>query len=436
MATFTSIVIYNNKKSNGTWQVYIRLTHKRKVKYLPQDKYVGYKDLNNKHQIISRNTLDWCHAQEKKYSKILDQYGDLAQYTVDELADYLVDTTESIDFIANALQHIKKIRPVQPKSADLYTSTVRLLIKFHGKLTIHASLIPEELIKKTKLPISMITKDFLEKLEVYLTTMDLSKPRGKNYKATEKPERIGQAYTTIAHHMRNIRTLHNAIKGMYNKEDLNIIRIPYSPFKAYKIPEMNIPVHRHLCINDILRIKSYKTKYKREMMGRDVFMMIFYLAGINTIDLYEMTKREEDILIYNRAKTDGPRKDKALMMIRIQPELERMMGVYQGKERIFDFYSRYVNATSFVTNVNKALHKIGEELQLKLPEGKPLTTYFARHSWAQIAVQADISTDVVDMALDHFLKDKSGQSLKHYVKIDYEKINTANRVVLDLLKPK
>ena len=51
MATVREVILSNQKKEDGTWNVKIRVTHQRKINYISTQHYVGAKQLISDHSI-------------------------------------------------------------------------------------------------------------------------------------------------------------------------------------------------------------------------------------------------------------------------------------------------------------------------------------------------------------------------------------------------
>ena len=73
--------------------------------------------------------------------------------------------------------------------------------------------------------------------------------------------------------------------------------------------------------------------------------------------------------------------------------------------------------------VNRNLKKIGDRIGLRIP----LTTYVARHSWASIARNMDVSIAVISEGMGH----NSYRTTQIYLNsIDTSQINRANRKII------
>ena len=102
---------------------------------------------------------------------------------------------------------------------------------------------------------------------------------------------------------------------------------------------------------------------------------------------------------------------------------------------------------SFARQINKALKNIGEK-RIELVDTNDelfgeksertvidslipnIGTYYARHTWATLAYEIGISTDIVSQALGH---SAANRTTLVYIKFDQEKVDRANRQVIDYI---
>lgn len=149
--------------------------------------------------------------------------------------------------------------------------------------------------------------------------------------------------------------------------------------------------------------------------ARDMFMLSFYLIGINLADMYPASPAEDGRLCYRRAKT------RRLYDIKVEPEAEALIAKYAGDGRLVDMSSRYCSARNAQSVINAKLRGL-------MPG---LSWYWARHTWATLAASIDIPMDTISLALGHSF----GLSVTSvYVRRDQSKVDEANRRVLDLLR--
>lgn len=174
-------------------------------------------------------------------------------------------------------------------------------------------------------------------------------------------------------------------------------------------PMRNLPIETFRRIRDTF-IKGKTARYK------DAFLLSFYLIGINMADLLALPKDciVNGRLLYKRAKTG---KNYSIL---IQPEAQAIIDKYPGKDHLLDFAEK---CSCFRMNCNDLLNKLEAGL----------TWYWARYSWANYAVDLDIPKDIISEALGH----KHGSTVTGiYIKYSLDKVDKANRQVIDYLNEK
>ena len=107
--------------------------------------------------------------------------------------------------------------------------------------------------------------------------------------------------------------------------ELRIIRIPGDPFKKVEIPEYRRK-RKNIDTNTLLKIRDFQSDKKCTNMARDVFMMMFYMMGININDLYSMSCERRGRLEYTRSKTKTRNNHEQIpLSIKIEPELRILL---------------------------------------------------------------------------------------------------------------
>lgn len=428
MATFKPLVLEHHLRDDNTWNVKIRVTHNRKTAYISTEHYVIKKQLNKALEIKDEFLIDDLNSRIKSYRETIVKLGTNVQlYNAKELADYLVKkntpgSDNKIDFVEFGRLHLKKLYDQGRKRyADNIQTTLSSLIDYFGS---------------ERIPITDLTSKTLEKFEEFLRSKRKAKRPGR---AGTEVELTLQPLSDIGviNYMTNIRTLFNAAVNEFNDEDKDEIAITHYPFRKYKIPVAPETKKRALkpeIIKLIRDLPEYKTNgshgVNRAMLGRDIFMLSFYLIGMNTVDLYKIDSYADGRLSYKRSKTASRRQDEAFISIKVEPEAEALIEKYRDPsgKRVFNFYKMYADEQSFNKALNKGLASVSEKLQLE----PSVTIYYARHSWATIARNiCRISKDDVAAALNH--SDPNHKVTDTYLEKDWTIIDEANRKVLDNL---
>lgn len=229
-----------------------------------------------------------------------------------------------------------------------------------------------------------------------------------------------------------LRTIFNAAIDEYNDPDKDQVRIIHYPFRKYKIDKSRPSRKRNLSVQQIAQIRDSSLGTVRSSLARDVFMLSFYLVGTNLVDLYQALPLQyaRGRFSYHRQKTAGRRSDRAFISIRVEPEAKILFEKYRDPsgQRLFSFHKLYTTAHIFSSNVNLGLKQIAKDIKNPLP----LSTYYARHSWATIARNdCGVSKDDVHQALNHV--DDGMKVTDIYIAKDWSRIDRANRLVLDAL---
>ena len=233
-------------------------------------------------------------------------------------------------------------------------------------------------------------------------------------------------------YLRSLRAVCNYSAHQYG------LGYPFANFSVKQEPTRK----RSVSIDLFGKFLDYPTTATNERY-RDYFLLMFYLIGINSKDLL-LVKKESVVggrLEYIRSKTHKK------YSIRIEPEAEELLKKYEGKNYLLEAMDRCVHYKSFAHEMNDALKTIGETRLEMIPDPDDLfapphqekviypiipeiSTYYARHCWATFAYEAGVSLDVISQALGH---SSGNRTTLIYVKFDQEKVDRANRTVIDYL---
>lgn len=241
----------------------------------------------------------------------------------------------------------------------------------------------------------------------------------------------GLSINTISIHFRNLRAIFN------NAIDEERIEQNIYPFRKFKIKSERTQ-KRSLTVEQLRTLRDYDCQ-EHQRKYRDVFMLMFYLIGINAVDLFGLKGITNGRIEYRRAKTSR------LYSIEVPAHAQEIIDRYRGTDYLLDICDSYGNYKDFLHRMNKNLQEIGQmELvpnkakdPLHVKKNKKqvialfpdLTTYWARHTWATIAAGLDIPKETIAAALGH-----GGNSVTDiYIDFDRKKVDQANREVLDFV---
>ncbi|WP_288861252.1 site-specific integrase [uncultured Bacteroides sp.] len=225
-------------------------------------------------------------------------------------------------------------------------------------------------------------------------------------------------------HLRNIRAVFNyAIDEEYTT---------LYPFRKFSIKKEETR-KRCLTVEQLRTLRDYPCE-EYQVKYRDMFMLMFYLIGVNASDLF-LAKKTDVVngrLEYKRHKTSR------LYSIRIEPEAMEIINKYAGMdEYLLDIMDSYGNYKDFLHRMGIALKQIGDTERKGLggkKNRKPLfsniSSYWSRHTWATLAAELDIPVETISRAMGHSI---GSDVTSIYIKFDEKKIDAANRMVIDYL---
>lgn len=225
-------------------------------------------------------------------------------------------------------------------------------------------------------------------------------------------------------HMRNIRAV---VNDAINRD---LAPLECYAFRKFKL-KTEATAKRAITVEQLRQFRDHLCEPHQEQY-RDMFMLIFYLGGINIIDLCHLKEINNGYIEYRRAKT------KKLYKIKVEPEAQEIIDRYKGDNYLLNILDRYANYKDYAHRLNRNLREIGTLEIVKDKAGKlrkkqytPLipgiSSYTARHTLATLASEIDIPIDTIAQILGH-----GGNTVTNiYIKPSQRKIDEAMRKVID-----
>lgn len=205
------------------------------------------------------------------------------------------------------------------------------------------------------------------------------------------------------------------------------VQFRVDPFWRYELPSMNVR-QSWLSVEEIRRIRDLQSTRTNIVKCRDLFMLSYYLGGINIIDLIDINFNDQkDVINYVRKKTADRQKLNKFVEFTIPIEAKPIIAKYKGADGrlLVSEYERKDKLRSFFRYNMKKL--------ANLTETPNLIYYSARKSFSQHAFDLGIPTSIIDYILGHRV-DKGGTALYSYISVTPELATQAVRKVLDNLK--
>jgi len=213
------------------------------------------------------------------------------------------------------------------------------------------------------------------------------------------------------------------------------------PFLDYSIVEEDTRPN-NLSLDELRTLRDYECEPWQEKY-RDFFMLSFYLAGMNPVDL--LTCRADAVkdghLSFVRKKTDKQGQKKVrVVVLPVVREAQAILRRYRSSDGwLLSFMDGRADYHSFVKKANEALKKIGPSETVPDKVGKlrkveyhpilpNITMYSARYTFGSIAANdLDISERTIGMCLGHSW---SKNVTSRYMATDQKKVDDAVRKVV------
>lgn len=391
MAILNAVVVPAKVLKGGRHKVRISVAHNGETRYIVTDIIIdSIKEFKNG-SIVKRPDAAILNT---KLRGLLQRY----QGVIDDLA-YTNGLTcpELVYQIKNAGNYrhrtLSSIYDEYMKNATIKPGTYRGYVYIWKAISEHLS---------EKMLVENITHGTILGLDKYLRTRGLKS-------------------TTVRNYLVFLMVLLNYAKRC------GYVQFRVDPFAGYELPKMEVR-QSWLSVDEIKKIRDIESPKRNIIKCRDLFMLSYYLGGINMIDMLNINFNEQtDIIHYVRTKTENRPKMNKFVEFRIPDEAQEIIARYKGADG-------YISVTKFQRKSN--CHYFFDLNMPKLAEItgiKQLIFYSARKSFSQHAFDLGISESVIDYILGHRV-DKGGTSLYAYISVTPEKATKAVRQVLDNLK--
>lgn len=413
--TLKPVIARRQQRPDGTYNVKIRVTFKRKSRFLSTTITAPAKDVdkagNLKGESLTRGYK--LIAKFQGYLNDLDFFL-VEGMDVDDVTKYLrrAGTNRGafkLDFFDFAEKEFLPAKSVG--TANTFRSALNSFRRYLGGNSID---------------INDITKTLLVDFALHVD----NEPKVAGSKDGEiifsnKPKKKGLASST---YLSKLREIFKLAVYRFNDEDAGVMKIPRNPFNG-----VEIKIEKGIAIiaqepEVIQRLIDFRDCRSNVRYALDVYLLSFALMGINPKDMYEAVPPKGGIVIYNRAKVRERRKDRAEHHVEIDERIMPLVEKYKDPsgERLFNFYLRYKNPVSMSSALRYGLQVAAEKLGIPR-----FTIQAARHSWATIAQSSrcGVNPDIVDYSLVHVGAHKL---LNTYAEKDWQVFWDANKKVLDI----
>lgn len=394
-------VCVQKMRRDGFYPVYIRIIHQRKVGYLKTGKVVTQHEVGKSGDIEDPFVLNYCTARILEFQKRLNTV-DASHWNVGQVIEFLTRADDDICFSDYARRHYDRmIDNGQVRNAKNYLLALQHLERHFGT---------------TKVMFGQLTS---------VNVM-------KWVKSLERTSRAKELYPVC------MRQVYKAACAELNDYDTGIIRIKVNPWVKTKIPVADTPQKRAITAEDCRAffaapLPDSKMAAPLPELGRDVAMLCLCLAGINTVDLYNLKKADyyNGVIHYRRAKTMRSRADGAYMEMGVPEVVKPLFDKYvSDDEYLFCFHRRHSTSDSFGANANSGIKTICRSMGM--PKDKWYCVYTFRHTWATTA-QNDCGASLAEVGFAMNHSQRHMAVTRGYVNVDYSPAWELNERVIDFI---
>lgn len=200
---------------------------------------------------------------------------------------------------------------------------------------------------------------------------------------------------------------------------------------------------RNLSVEELRLLKDYPIVNEFQKKYRDLFMLMFYMRGINAVDIFALKKSNirAGRINYIRSKTGKA------YSIKIEPEMQEIFRRYKGKDYLLDVCDGATNRREyevkyegFLQRMDRGLKKIGPYTRSGLGGKKAITPilpdlsqYWCRHTTATLMADMGVSNDFIACSLGH---ESGNKTTNIYIEYNERKVDAANRALIDYVNGK
>lgn len=345
--------------------------------------------------------------------------------------------------LADRIREIRRItEETAPRAKEMDMCSIRMqYVKVVGMCKVSSSML--------KTMVSVRFGAYMDRMErpgtklLYKQTLDhVRRFCGKDisiYQITPQWLREFEAFMLKDHRINSVGIAMRNIRAVINDAIDSEIVTNYSyPFKRFKIRKEKSQ-QLFLTIEEVKRIRDWHDPMRQKYI--DIWMLIFYLGGINIGDLCMIENKDyrDGRIYYCRQKTHGE-----VQSVRVYDEARVIIEKYRGVRYMLDIMEHYACYHSFAQQLNHAMQSLGESVRVPkvqytgrtmhvykiIPQWPGINTYTARRTFATIASEdCDISRDTIGRILGH----SEANVTSIYISKRRDKEDRAIRMVLDTL---
>jgi site-specific recombinase XerD len=391
MANFSIVIVPTKKLSNGRHRIRIAVAHHSQTRYIStQFTLDSASQIKNGRVVRHENAANMNACLRKlinEYEEIVTSISYLPAISCTELIRIInyEQKRKGITFQSVAKEYMDFMKGEErEKSYKLYKIASERFIKY----------------MKGDFPLIQLTPLHIQEFANVLHRENL-------------------ADTTIRIYLTLIKVILNYATKM------NYVTYSIHPFILFKMPTSNVR-ELDLSIDELKRIRDVHLFKSSLLIVRDIFMLTYYLGGINLRDLLAYNFKDKDYMRYIRHKTRNSKKGENEIVFTLQPEAKVIIDKYLTKDGYLKF-GKYSSYRQIYSLIFRHISKLSILSGIK----KKVTYYSARKTFAQHGYNLGIQIEKIEYCIGHSMK--NNRPIFNYIKIMQEHADKVFREILDQL---
>lgn len=394
MTTFSIVIVPTKRLANGKHRIRIAVAHQAQTRYIATPFILDSISQLKKGRVVRHENaaqINLCLQRTiNEYILILSSIKHANQLTCTQLIHSIQEEERkkylTFDVIAkeflSTLQSESRI-----KSYKLYKTEISHFNRF--------------LKKEHDIPLEQIRPSHIHQYQNFLEKKELSS-------------------TTVRIYLTLIKVILNyAIKMDY-------IHYKVHPFAACILPSSRIR-NLDLTVDELKSLRDVSLKEQNLLIVRDLFMLTYYLGGINLKDLLDYHFEENNLILsYIRHKTYRTKHGENEIVFSIQPEAQQIISKYRTDKGFLKF-GPYESYNKVYSLIYRYLSRIAREAGIT----SSISYYSARKSFAQHGYNIGIQIETIEYCIGHSMK--SNRPIGNYIRVMRSHADIAMRRIFDEL---
>lgn len=378
---------------NGKHKVRIAVSHNSETRYIATNIIIDSVDEFKNGKIVKRADKNLLNAKLKK------------------IYDKFYERCEKVEY-ANSLTCTQLIKIISNPSSDERCHKFEEVVKeFLSQIDIDDR-------EHTYKLYELAAKYFIQFTGPGSLMEHITPVRINSYIAYLKKSKLSS--TSIKIYVTLLKVIINyAIKMCYVEYKVN-------PFITAVIPQAKRR-DTYITVEQLKIIRDMTPNKHSVSVARDIFMLTYYLAGMNLVDMLAYDFRE-NMINYTRTKTKNTKNGNQVISFLIPDEAKTLINKYMNKNTGKLIFGKY---KSYESCYNMLAHKM-KVLKEEAGVTHKLTLYSARKSFVQHGYDLGIPLSTLEYCIGHSMKED--RPIFNYVSIMKKHADKAIREILDNLK--